>query len=69
MPVNYKTDTEKNQIFLTMMQNFASQLKNVVTNNRNEIPNEKWFLRGKLKAILDEHQKDMSNLQFELFQP
>ena len=37
------------------MQNFASQLKNVVTNNRNEIPNEKWFLRGKLKAILDEH--------------
>lgn len=69
MPVNYKTDTEKNQIFLTMMQNFASQLKNVVTNNRNEIPNEKWFLRGKLKAILDEHQQDMSNLQFELFQP
>ena len=55
MPVNYKTDTEKNQIFLTMMQNFASQLKNVVTNNRNEIPNEKWFLRGKLKQILDEH--------------
>ena len=69
MPVNYKTDTEKNQIFLTMMQNFASQLKNVVTNNRNEIPNEKWFLRGKLKSILDEHQTDMSNLQFELFQP
>ena len=50
------------------MQTFASQLKNVVTNNRNEIPNEKWFLRGKLKQILDEHQQDMSNLQFELFQ-
>lgn len=49
MPQNYKTDTEKNQVFLTLMQNFASQLKNVVTNNRNEIPNEKWFLRGKLK--------------------
>ena len=49
MPLNYKTDTEKNQVFLTLMQNFASQLKNVVTNNRNEIPNEKWFLRGKLK--------------------
>ena len=62
MPINYRTDTEKNQIFLTMMQNFASQLKNVVTNNRNEIPNEKWFLRGKLKQILDEHQQDMSNL-------
>ena len=67
MPLNYKTDTEKNQVFVTLMQNFASQLKNVVTNNRNEIPNEKWFLRGKLKQILDEHQQDMSNLQFELF--
>lgn len=55
MPINYRTDTEKNQVFLTMMQNFASQLKNVVTNNRNEIPNEKWFLRGSLKKLLDEH--------------
>jgi len=56
MPINYRTDTEKNQVFLTMMQNFASQLKNVVTNNRNEILNEKWFLRGSLKKLLDEHQ-------------
>jgi len=56
MPMNYRTDTEKNQVFLTMMQNFASQLKNVVTNNRNEILNEKWFLRGSLKKLLDEHQ-------------
>lgn len=63
---------EKNQVFLAMLNNFSFTFNDIVRNSRVSLQqvqdNQNWLLRGRIRALFDDHTKDFSNLKMKFFE-
>jgi len=73
LPPCYRTDAEKNEVFLRMLQNFSFSLNDIVRNSRislqEVVENRSWLLRGRVRELFDEHATDFGNLKMKFFEP